>query len=372
MLAALALLQVTETPQAVFDRVCAKLNAATSLRTDLIMNPDKDSVLFEIYLDRSGRYSIRAPKQGFVSDGTTAWMWFDGSKAYYRSAVGKTAEVPSLLVGLNGFYRSPDSNFQAKSMDQTVFEHRDVRRLKLVRPGVPDLYWNLMLGADDLPVGYEQCAESMSSPLLRGSYARMKLGVEVPGNLLAWSPPADYEEKKTGAAPSALAAGVAAPTIVGTYINGKPIDLSQIIPKTKVTLLNFWFIGCAPCRQEMPHLQKLHATFESKGLRVITVNQGDHADAIAKYFKDASLTMPVIGGTTGMDAIENYKVSGFPTTYLIGQDGKIKQTIIGMDLKKLDAALAKEGYSLTAPAAKPPAVKSPVKKPSGKGKKPPL
>ena len=367
MLAALALLQVTETPQAVFDRVCAKLNAAKSLRTDLIMNPDKDSVLFEIYLDRSGRYSIRAPQQGFVSDGTTVWMWFDGSKTYYRSAAEQTPQVPSLLVGLNGFYRSPDASFQAKSMDQTVFEHRDVRRLKLVRANVPDLYWNLMLGDDDLPVGYEQCAESMSSPLLRGSYARMKLGAEVSGDLLTWSPPADYEEKRTGAAPTALPVGNTAPMITGSYVNGKPIDLSLIIPKTKITLLNFWFIGCAPCRQEMPHLQKLHAAFESKGLRVITVNQGDHADAIANYFKDANLTMPVVGGPTGMEAIENYKVSGFPTTYLIGQDGKIKHTIIGMDLKKLDAALAKEGFSITAAPAKPMPSKTPVKR-----KKPPL
>lgn len=40
-------------------------------------------------------------------------------------------------------------------------------------------------------------------------------------------------------------------------------------PEGKLLLIDFWATWCAPCREEFPHLNELHARFASQGLVVV-------------------------------------------------------------------------------------------------------
>ncbi|GGJ13182.1 TlpA family protein disulfide reductase [Paenarthrobacter histidinolovorans] len=116
----------------------------------------------------------------------------------------------------------------------------------------------------------------------------------------------------------------------GTLFNGnevKPEDL-----KGKVTVLNFWFAACAPCRIEAPQLEALHQEFKDQGVQFFGVNLRDEkatADAFDKTFK---LTYPSFNDKDGSVLLS---VSGIvppgavPTTLVLDKEGKVASRVLG-------------------------------------------
>jgi peroxiredoxin len=100
---------------------------------------------------------------------------------------------------------------------------------------------------------------------------------------------------------------------------GKKVSLKDF--KGKLVMLNFWASWCAPCREEMPTMERLYQEFKSKGFVIVAVNVKDKkADALA-FIKELKLTYPVVfdsDDTVGL----LYGAWGLPTTYLIGPKGE--------------------------------------------------
>jgi Thiol-disulfide isomerase and thioredoxins len=53
----------------------------------------------------------------------------------------------------------------------------------------------------------------------------------------------------------------------------KKISLNNY--KSKVVIINFWATWCAPCKEEMPHLDKLKSKSVFQDLEVIQINIAD-------------------------------------------------------------------------------------------------
>ncbi len=76
-------------------------------------------------------------------------------------------------------------------------------------------------------------------------------------------------------------------------LSGERVKLSD--QRGKVVILSFWATWCAPCKQELPVLQKLLDKYGKDGLAVIAVNTDDPksvADA-RRFIGDKKFTMPV-------------------------------------------------------------------------------
>jgi len=110
-----------------------------------------------------------------------------------------------------------------------------------------------------------------------------------------------------------------APSFELAKLNGKKVLLSDF--KGRLILLNFWATWCAPCRSEMPGMEKLWQKYKGKGFTIVGINidRGDK-QAVKEFVKELHLTFPILLSPS-TDVRSRYEVHGLPTTYLIGRDG---------------------------------------------------
>jgi thiol-disulfide isomerase/thioredoxin/outer membrane lipoprotein-sorting protein len=122
---------------------------------------------------------------------------------------------------------------------------------------------------------------------------------------------------------------------------GGKLSLASVSAGKKATLINFWFVGCPPCREEFPELQKLYAKLKSEGFGLVAVNQGDDNKSIQGFLKEKKITFPIVKGEDATFA--QYGIQAFPTNYLLDGTGKVVYRSVGFDEAGLKAALKKLG-----------------------------
>jgi thiol-disulfide isomerase/thioredoxin len=87
----------------------------------------------------------------------------------------------------------------------------------------------------------------------------------------------------------------------------------------KYIVVHFWASWCAPCKKEVPAVKALHERFAGRGLGVLGLSLDEDADAWKAAVKRMDLPWPQ-GRLAGDGASA---VSGVPTYWLLGPDGKI-------------------------------------------------
>lgn len=124
---------------------------------------------------------------------------------------------------------------------------------------------------------------------------------------------------------------------------GKLFFASQLLDKSgqmqamnqwqgKPLIINFWASWCVPCVQEMPELAALQKELSPKGVALIGIGI-DSPDNIRQFAAERQIDYPLlIGGMSGTELSRQLgnKTGGLPFTVLIGSDGKIKKTYLGI------------------------------------------
>lgn len=100
--------------------------------------------------------------------------------------------------------------------------------------------------------------------------------------------------------------------------------------KGDVVLLNIWATWCAPCRAEMPSIERLHREFGPRGLKVVAVSVDDPGQqkAVRDFARELGLTFEILHDPTH-DIQKAYQTTGVPETFVLGRDGVIRKKIIG-------------------------------------------
>jgi peroxiredoxin len=113
--------------------------------------------------------------------------------------------------------------------------------------------------------------------------------------------------------------GQAPPEFEYTLPDGTARKLSDL--RGKKVLLNFWATWCAPCRTEMPDLQKALAEF-GDSVVVLGVNKGEQPEVIAPFADEVGVSFTLVADPEASIA-GRYAAINLPTTYFINSDGTI-------------------------------------------------
>ena len=109
-------------------------------------------------------------------------------------------------------------------------------------------------------------------------------------------------------------------------LNLQEVDLTN--KKGNIMILNFWATWCAPCRREMPSLEKL--TFEFPEIKVYAINMEKPNKLKAQdFFKFIGVLSLDIYFDPELKLVKQFKMRGLPTSILIDKNGKEFGRIVG-------------------------------------------
>ncbi|EXF26087.1 thiol-disulfide isomerase [Nesterenkonia sp. AN1] len=101
----------------------------------------------------------------------------------------------------------------------------------------------------------------------------------------------------------------------------------------EVTVINFWYAACAPCRVEAPDLADLHEEFREEGVQFYGVNTRDTQPTAEAFERTFGIEYPSMEDRTGevMLAMTDYvPPSAVPTTLVLDKQGRVSARILGI------------------------------------------
>ena len=134
----------------------------------------------------------------------------------------------------------------------------------------------------------------------------------------------DPEEVREAADASSAAAkwqGRVAPDFELPTLTGERFQLADHVGR-QVVLINFFATWCEPCRAEMPELVRFAEQNSGKPFLLVAVDAGEDRALVEKFVSEFHLRPPV-GIDSGRSLQRRLGVRAFPTSVLVGADGRI-------------------------------------------------
>ncbi|MFO1449610.1 MAG: redoxin family protein [Opitutaceae bacterium] len=167
------------------------------------------------------------------------------------------------------------------------------------------------------------------------------------------------DQAAAAARPALLGAGEVAPDFLMKDVDGKDVRLSDF--KGKVVVLDFWATWCGPCISSFPHTQEIAARYKDQDVVVLASGTSDTIKAFKEWIPKNQPKYPDMIFTfdpneRGSDSFEqrasskHYRVSGIPTQFVIGRDGRIAAAIVGnggAEDARTETALASVGVKVS-------------------------
>ncbi len=117
----------------------------------------------------------------------------------------------------------------------------------------------------------------------------------------------------------------------GTLFDGS--ELSSSDWTGTVTVLNFWYAACAPCRKEAPDLVSLHAEFAPSGAQFFGVNIRDEQATAAAFERNFKIPYQSFNDQDGgvLLSMTGYvPPQAVPTTLVLDRENRVAGRILGL------------------------------------------
>lgn len=134
------------------------------------------------------------------------------------------------------------------------------------------------------------------------------------------------------AASLSLSPALAAPAKDFTLpsIDNEKVTLSTF--GDQVVVMSFWATWCGPCKEEMPHLQKMYDAKKEQGFTVLSISTDDarSASRVKPFIKKNGYTFPVLLDRESKVISEFNPTKTLPFTVVIAK-GEVVKSISGFN-----------------------------------------
>ena len=130
-------------------------------------------------------------------------------------------------------------------------------------------------------------------------------------------------------APALVEVGQLAPVYAARVLGGDSTSTKSFAGR--VVLLNVWATWCAPCRDEIPYLEKLHQAQQKDGLSIIgvSVDAAGEDEKILAFAREFAMTYP-IWRDPNERILSDFMAIGVPASYLIDRRGVLQWKRVGV------------------------------------------
>ena len=133
-----------------------------------------------------------------------------------------------------------------------------------------------------------------------------------------WGAPQVLDRLRTLGAAGQTETGSQATSFTLPTADGGRLSLAEF--RGRPVILNFWWAGCPPCREELPLLQRYADSHQNVAL--LLVDPVDGAAGARAFAESVHVRAPILLDSDGRVAAA-YKVASYPTTFFLHRDGTI-------------------------------------------------
>ena len=105
-------------------------------------------------------------------------------------------------------------------------------------------------------------------------------------------------------------------------INGKEVSLDDF--KGRYVYIDIWATWCAPCREELPHLQMLEKAFQGTNISFVSISTDQDEAKWKQTVKDEKMGGIQLHTGGDEDFLNAFRVKGIPRFILINPEGRIE------------------------------------------------
>ncbi|NBP68300.1 MAG: TlpA family protein disulfide reductase [Cytophagia bacterium] len=107
-------------------------------------------------------------------------------------------------------------------------------------------------------------------------------------------------------------------------LKGEEVDNSTLLGK--YTVINFWFIGCKPCIEEIPMLNKLVEKYAKDSIQFLAPAL-DKKESLEKMLLKREFAYEILAESESLS--KSMGLNSYPTHLILDKQGKIKEIMIG-------------------------------------------
>lgn len=130
--------------------------------------------------------------------------------------------------------------------------------------------------------------------------------------------------------------GQTSPMLYGRTLDDAIYSLKRDLGQKKV--INFFWVGCHPCREELPELARLEKQFTNVKFISVHTSLYQHAEepeTVAKYIKSLKGAPSNIVLTTSKELGNDFNIMGLPHTMVLDENNIVLMNISGYDKKNM-------------------------------------
>jgi thiol-disulfide isomerase/thioredoxin len=127
--------------------------------------------------------------------------------------------------------------------------------------------------------------------------------------------------------PLHVAEGQLFPQLSPVDLQGEAVSLKKFAGKAMV--VNIWATWCAPCRHELPSLQRLEDLLDNKKYAVIGISVDGDNHLVREYLIERKIRFKNFLDLNMTIANKTLGIRVYPSTFLVRSDGKLAAVVEG-------------------------------------------